>query len=163
MQPMHWDCLNLTNLTHLSISSQQIHESTISGISQAAKRESLPYLSHLSLIKCRGLDHQMKLLFKSPWPQLINLNLYGSPLDVSDYDTLSKAIDGKNVFPRLVLLVVSFTTISQETFPHITNMINMHSGLKSLFLDALTVQRGVQIMTQFIGETNEVLHVLVFR
>ena len=141
MTKMLWHCYNLT---HLSINNQQIHESTLIATCRAVRGVNLPHLSHLGLVKCRGLAKKLNLLFKSPW--LIHLNLYGSPLNDSDYNTLSEAIDGENVFPRLVLLVVSLTTISRQTFPHIASITQKHRGLKSLFLDALTVERSVQII-----------------
>ena len=134
------------NLTHLSFYNQHVHKSAIVVISNAMYRGNLPFLSLLGLVKCDGLDKKLKLLFRSSWSQLIHLNLYGSPLDIVDYEKLSTAVDGKDTFPKLALLVVSVATISKQIFPHITNMTNIHGGLKGLFLDALTVDRSVQII-----------------
>ena len=135
-----------SNLTHLFINNQHIQESVIWSISDAVQVGNLPHLSHLGFIKCCGLDKKIELLFKSPWPRLINLNLYGCLLDVSDYDALSKVINSKSILPKLNLLVVSVAALSKEIFPQITNMTTVSGKIKSLFLDALSVHRSVQII-----------------
>ena len=64
MGQMLWYC---SNLTHLFVNNQQIPESTIIAISRAVQRENLPFLSHLGLVRCRGLNQKLKLLFESQW------------------------------------------------------------------------------------------------
>ena len=85
----------------------------VSVLSAAMREGNLPALSHLSFVKCKGLQGKLSVLFQWPWPMLTHLNLCGTSLDATDLELLSRDNFRSNIAPRLCQLVLPLTNLSE--------------------------------------------------
>ena len=105
------------HLTHLSIVNHLISYNTFKALSETANCRRLPELSKLSFVDCESDDCvstiHLPVLFKYPWDQLRQLNLYKSHLTEDDINVLflsATCQDGASI-PNLRSLILSVVCV----------------------------------------------------
>ena len=77
-------------------------------LSEETKSGSIPCVSNLCLIECRGLEGNLHKLFMSTWSELGCLNLNGTRINGTDLEFLCSACNRQeNIVPKLTSLCLS--------------------------------------------------------
>ena len=119
----------------------------VSVLSAAMRDGNLPALSHLSFVRCKGLQGKLSVLFERPWPMLIHLNLCGTSLGAQDLSILSRYNFMSIIVPKLSHFVLPLTDVSGGNWTIPALMKNILGNLTIFYADCPSKTAVLEIIS----------------
>ena len=134
------DDLYCPHLTNFVVANAELHESVLFSLNEAAEKNFLPKLTHLSFVGCKGLAGKLLVLFQSEHFSLTHLDLRQSELSNDDL----RALSARNKLGRIQLSTLALSQCPEELQLAIL-FENVWSQLSCLVLHCLTQSGCIEL------------------